>query len=141
MSMNESSNNADRERPVGELLKELSNEATTLVRKEIELAKAEMTEKGRKAGAGAGMLGGAAVLGLLALGALTACFVLALDAAMPAWLAALIVALVYGAIAGVLALTGKRKTEEAGPPVPEEAIESVKEDVEWTKTRARSARR
>jgi uncharacterized membrane protein YqjE len=141
MAMNDSTPNGERERPVGELLKQLSDEATTLVRKEIELAKAEMAEKGRKAGAGAGMFGAAAALGLLALGALTACFVLALDAAMPAWLAALVVALVYGAIAAALALTGKRKTEEAGPPVPEQAIDSVKEDVEWTKTRARSARR
>src|SRR5918997_1407924 len=112
--MNEPTHNGERERPVGELLKELSNEATLLVRKEIELAKAEMTEKGKKAGAGAGMFGAAAALGLLALGALTACFILALDAAMPAWLAALIVALVYGAIAAVLALSGKRRTAEAG---------------------------
>ena len=73
-------------------------------------------------------------------GALTACLVLALDTAMAAWLAALIVAVVYGAIAGVLALMGKNKIQEAGPPVPEQAAESVKEDIEWTKARAKSRR-
>ena len=120
-------------RPVGELLRELSNEATTLVRKEIELAKAEMAEKGRKAGAGAGLFGAAAAIGLAAMGALTAFLVLALDTAMPAWLAALIVALVYGAIAGVLALRGKDKLKEATPPIPQ-TQETVKEDVAWAKT-------
>src|SRR3954453_4197328 len=126
-------NNDGRDLPVGELLRRLSDEATTLVRKEIELAKAELTEKGRKAGAGAGMFGAAAVIGLGAFGALTACLILALDGAMPAWLAALIVAVVYAGIAGVLALRGKRQTEQAVPPTPEQAIESTKEDVEWAK--------
>jgi MFS family permease len=133
--------NTQRDRPVGELFKQLSDEATTLVRKEIELAKAEMAEKGKKAGIGAGMFGGAAMLGLLALGALTACFILALDTAMAGWPAALIVALVYAATAGVLALLGRKKTQEATPPVPEETVESVKEDVQWAKTQARSARK
>jgi MFS family permease len=133
--------NTQRDRPVGELFKQLSDEATTLVRKEIELAKAEMAEKGKKAGIGAGMFGGAAMLGLLALGALTACFILALDTAMAGWPAALIVALVYAATAGVLALIGRKKTQEATPPVPEETVESVKEDVQWAKTQARSARK
>ena len=133
--------NTQRDRPVGELFKHLSDEATTLVRKEIELAKAEMAEKGKKAGIGAGMFGGAAMLGLLALGALTACFILALDTAMAGWPAALIVALVYAATAGVLALIGRKKTQEATPPVPEETVESVKEDVQWAKTQARSARK
>ena len=130
-----------RERPVGELLKELSNQTTTLVRKELELAKAEMADKGKKAGLGAGMFGGAGVFGLLALGALTACLIAALSTGMKVWLAALIVAVVYAAIAGVLALLGKKKTQEATPPAPEQAIESTKEDVQWAKTQARSARR
>jgi hypothetical protein len=129
------------ERPVGELLKELSNQTTTLVRQELELAKAEMAEKGKKAGLGAGMFGGAGLAGLLALGALTACLIAALATAMDLWLAALIVAVVYAAIAGALALAGRRKTQEASPPAPEQAIESTKEDVQWAKTRAKSARK
>jgi uncharacterized membrane protein YqjE len=119
----------------GDLVSRLANEATALVRQEVELAKAELAEKGKQAGKGAGMFGGAGVVGFFAFGALTACLILALDTAMPTWLAALIVAVVYGAIAGVLALTGKRKVQEAGPPVPEQTVESVKEDVQWLKTR------
>ena len=130
-----------RDRPIGELLKELSNQTTTLVRQELELAKAEMTEKGKQAGLGAGMFGGAGLFGLLALGALTTCLIAALATGIDLWLAALIVALVYAAIAGVLALAGKRKTQEATPPAPEQAIESTKEDLQWAKTRAKSARR
>jgi uncharacterized membrane protein YqjE len=133
-------NNDLRERGTGELLKELSDHTTTLVRKEIELAKAELGEKGKKAGQGAGMFGGAGLFGLLAFGALTTCIIVALDSAVELWLAALIVAVVYGAIAGVLALQGRNKVQEAGPPVPEQATESVKEDVQWAKTQARSGR-
>jgi uncharacterized membrane protein YqjE len=130
-----------RERPVGELLKELSNQTTTLVRQELELAKAEMAEKGKQAGLGAGMFGGAGLVGLLALGALTTCVIAALATAMELWLAALIVAVVYAAIAGVLALAGRKKTQQATPPAPEQAIESTKEDIQWAKNHARSARR
>jgi uncharacterized membrane protein YqjE len=130
-----------RDRPMGELLKQLSQETTTLVRQELELAKAEMAQKGKQAGVGAGMFGGAGVSTLLGLGALSATAIAALDAAMPLWLAALIVALVWFAVAGVLALQGKRKVQGATPPVPEQTQESVKEDVEWAKTQARSARR
>lgn len=130
-----------RERPVGELLKELSNQTTTLVRQELELAKAEMAEKGKQAGIGAGMFGGAGLFGLLTLGALTTCVIAALDTSMALWLAALIVTLVYAAIAGVMAVMGKRKTQQATPPAPEQAIESTKEDVEWAKSRAKSGRR
>jgi uncharacterized membrane protein YqjE len=130
-----------RERPVGELLKQLSEETTTLVRKELELAKAEVSEKGKKAGVGAGMFGGAGVAAFLGLGAVTAALIVALDGAMALWLAALIVGLIWLAIAGVLALQGRNKVQEASPPVPEQATESVKEDVQWAKTRAKSARR
>jgi uncharacterized membrane protein YqjE len=128
-----------REQPVGELLKQLSQDTATLVNKELELAKAELAEKGKKAGMGAGMFGGAGLVGVMALGALTACFILALDTAMKSWLAALIVAAVYAAIAGVLALLGKSKVQEATPPVPEQTVETVKEDVQWAKTRRQSA--
>jgi len=130
-----------RDRPIGELLKQLSQETTTLVRQELELAKAEMAEKGKRAGMGAGMFGGAGAAALLGLAALSAAAIAALDAAMPLWLAALIVALIWLAVAGALALTGKTKVQQATPPVPEQTQQSVKEDVEWAKTHARSARR
>ena len=130
----------DSDRPVGELLRELSEQTTTLVRQELELAKLELSEKGKRAGIGAGMFGGAGVVGLYAVGALTACLILALATAMTGWLAALIVAVVYGAVAGLLALSGKAKVQQAVPPVPEQATESVKEDVQWTKTRAKQGR-
>ena len=129
-----------RDRSTADLFKKLSDETTTLVRREIDLAKAELAEKGKKAGLGAGMFGGAGLFGVGAFAALTTCLIAALDSAMPLWLAALIVAVVYAAVAAVLALTGKGKVQEAGPPVPEQAIESTKEDVEWAKTRARSGR-
>jgi uncharacterized membrane protein YqjE len=129
------------ERPIGDLLKQLSEETTTLVRQELELAKAEVSEKGKKAGTGAGMFGGAGVSALLGLGAITAAAIAALDTAMPTWLAALIVGVVWLAVAGVLALQGKNKVQEAAPPVPEQATESVKEDVQWAKTRAQSGRK
>lgn len=129
-----------RDRPVGELIKQLAEETSTLVRQELDLARAEMTTKGKQAGFGLGMFGGAGVVTLLALGALTACLIAALDTGMALWLAALIVAVVYGAIAGVLALVGKERIKHATPPVPEQTQRSVKEDVEWAKTRARSAR-
>jgi len=129
-----------RDRPTGDLLRRLSDETTTLVKQEVELAKAELQEKGKQAGMGAGMFGVAGLFGVAAFAALTACIIAALDLAMPLWLAALIVGVVYAAVAGVLAMSGKRKVKEAAPPVPEQAKESVKEDVEWAKTRARSGR-
>ena len=131
-----------RERAIGELLKQLSAETTTLVRQELELAKAELTEKGKEAGKGAGMFGGAGVVGLLA--ARRADRVLHRAAGhrgWTTWLAALIVAVVYGAIAGVLALQGRDQVQAGDPARPRQTIESVKEDVEWAKTRTRSARR
>ena len=128
------------DRSVADLLRHLSEQTATLVRQEMELAKAELTVKGKRAGVGAGMFGGAGLVGAYALGALTACLILVLATAIDAWLAALIVAAVYGAIAGVLALTGKKKVQQAVPPVPEDTVESVKEDVQWTKARAQQGR-
>jgi MFS family permease len=128
------------EQSTADLLRQLSEQTSTLVRQEIELAKVELTEKGKKAGIGAGMFGGAGALGFYALGAFTACLILVLATAVAGWLAALIVAAVYGAIAGVLALTGKKKVTEATPPVPEQAVDSTKEDVRWVKNRAKAAR-
>jgi uncharacterized membrane protein YqjE len=130
-----------RERPIGELLKQLSQETATLVRQELDLAKAEVSEKGKKAGAGAGMFGGAGMSAFLGLGALTAAAIAALDTGMRTWLAALIVGVVWLAVASVLALMGRNKVQEATPAVPEQTTESVKEDVQWAKTRAQSARK
>ena len=132
--------NSLRDRPTGELLKELSYQTTTLVKQELDLAKAELAEKGKQAGTGAGMFGGAGLFGVGAFAALTACFIAVLATAMDIWLAALIVAVAYAAVAGVMALTGKKKVQEAVPPVPEQTKDSVKEDLEWVKTRARSGR-
>jgi uncharacterized membrane protein YqjE len=125
----------------GELLKRFSEDATTLIRKEVELAKAELAEKGRQAGKGAAMFGGAGLFGVTAFIALTAFLILVLAEAMDAWLAALIVAAVYGAITAVLALRGKQKMEEAAPPQPEQTVETLKEDVEWAKRQPESVRR
>jgi uncharacterized membrane protein YqjE len=130
-----------RSHSTGELVKQLSEQTTTLVRKEIELAKAELTEKGKVAGQGAGMFGGAAVAGLLALGTLTVVIIALLDKAMDLWVAALIVTLVYGAVAAVLAMRGRDRVKEGLPPAPEQTVETVKEDVQWAKSQAKSARR
>lgn len=130
-----------REQPIGELLKQLASETTTLVRQELDLAKAEMREKGKKAGPGVGMIGAAGGVALLALGALTACLILALDGAMPNWLAALIVAVVYGVVAAVLYSRGKEKVDDVGSPAPRQTIETVKEDLEWAKHPTTSAGR
>jgi hypothetical protein len=145
-----------REQSLPELVKQLAEETSTLVRKELELARseasragetvvalarqelqlarAEMTEKGRKAVPGIGMIGAAGAVGLLAAGALTACLVLALDRTMANWLAALLVGAVYAMLAGGLYLAGKARVQEAGPLIPEQTIETIKEDVEWAKT-------
>jgi uncharacterized membrane protein YqjE len=123
-----------REQSIGDLLKQLSQETSNLVRQEMALARAELTEKGKRAGVGAGMLGGAGVAALLTLGALTACIILVLSEWMDAWLAALIATVVWAVVAGVLALQGRTKVQEASPPVPEQTVETLKEDVEWAKT-------
>jgi len=133
------SDNGLREQPMGELFKQLSTDVSTLVRQELQLAQSEMTEKGKRAGIGVGMFGGAGILALLALMTFTACLVAALAAGMDVWLAALIVTVAYGAVAGGLALLAKKKVAEAAPPVPEQTVESVKEDVQWAKTRMPSS--
>lgn len=130
-----------RAQPTGELVKQLSEQTSTLVRQEMELAKAELTERGKAAGVGAGLLGGAGAIALLAAGALTACLILLLSKAMDAWVAALIVTVIYGAAAGLLALNGRDRIKEGMPPAPEQTVESMKEDVRWAKRRATSARR
>ena len=128
------------EASVAELVKQLSEQTSRLARQEVELAKAELALKGKRAGLGIGMFGGAGAFGFYGLGALVAAGILGLATAVDAWLAALIVAVVLGALAALLALQGKTKVSEATPPVPEEATESVKEDVQWAKTRAQAGR-
>jgi uncharacterized membrane protein YqjE len=130
-----------RDQGIGDLVKELSAQVSTLVRQEVALAKAEVSEKGKQAGVGAGMFGGAGIAGLLMLGSLTAFLILVLHLAMPAWAAALIVTALWGAVAGVLALQGRTKLQAMGTPVPEQTIETVKEDIQWAKHPTKSAAR
>jgi len=130
-----------REESVGDLVKRLSEQTAQLVRHEIALARAEMTQKGKQFGRGAGLFSGAGVAVLLALGALTACLITALAEAIPAWAAALIVTALWLVVAAVLALRGRDEVKRAAPPVPEQTVETVKEDVEWAKTQIRSAGR
>jgi hypothetical protein len=128
------------ERSLSELVQQLSDQTTTLARREVELAKAEMAIKAKRLGVGAGAFGAAGIVALFAVGALTATLILALATAMSAWLAALIVTAVYGAVAGVLALVGRQRVEAGTPPVPERAIESSKQDVETAKERVKEGR-
>jgi uncharacterized membrane protein YqjE len=132
---------SERERSTAELLKQLSDQTATLVRQELELAKVELTEKGKQAGIGAGMFGAAGMVGLYALGALTAAIILALSLAVSGWVAALIVAAGYGAVAGGLALNGKTRVQRGVPPAPEQTVETVKDDLEYTRERAKEGRR
>jgi uncharacterized membrane protein YqjE len=129
-----------RDRPTGELVKDLSTQVSTLVRQELELAKVELTAKGKQAGIGAGMFGGAGLFALYGVGALVATAILALATAVAAWLAALIVAVVLLAVADVLALMGKSRAQRAAPAVPEQTVATIKEDVRYTKEHVAEAR-
>lgn len=124
------------ERPLGQLVQDLSQQTATLVRQELHLAQLEMQQKGRRAGIGVGMFGGAGLVAVLGLGALVAAAILALATAVDPWLSALIVAVVLFVVAGVVALVGKREVTDAVPPVPERTIESVQQDVHEIKERA-----
>jgi hypothetical protein len=141
MATRNETDNQLRERPIGEVAKDLTSDLSLLVRQEIELAKAEMAVKGRTAAPGLGMFGGAGIVALCAAGAITAFLVLVLSLFLPEWAAALIVGGVLAAVAYVLVRQGKERVADAGKPVPEQTIETVKEDVEWAKTRASSARK
>jgi uncharacterized membrane protein YqjE len=129
-----------QEASTAELMRRLSDQMSTLVRQEIELAKTEVSEKGKRAGIGAGMFGGAGVAGLYMVGTLLATIIAALSLAMDTWIAALIVTVVLGAIAAVLALQGKNKVQEASPPAPERTIASVKRDADTIKASAKAGR-
>jgi MFS family permease len=131
---------SSQDRSLADLAQQVSNQTTDLVRHEVELAKAELRVKGKRAGVGAGMFGGAGAFGFYALGALTAAAIAGIAEALPVWAAALIVAALYGAVAGILALRGKKKVQQATPPLPEQTVESVKEDVRYTKQRAQEVR-
>ena len=132
--------NAHGGESIAELTRKLSEQSTLLARQEVALAKAEMTEKGKRLGVGAGAFGAAGVVGLYAVGALVATLILALATFLDAWLAALIVTVLLGVIAGVLALSGKKQIDEGSPPVPERAIDSTKLDVEEIKSSAKEGR-
>jgi hypothetical protein len=133
-----------RERSTVQLVKDLTHQASTLVKQEaelvkvelsenVELAKAEMAEKGKKAGVGVGAAAAAGIAGLLALGAFTAFLIIVLDEVMPTWVAALCVTALWVLVAVPLALYARTKIQEVGTPVPEKTLESVKEDVAWLK--------
>jgi hypothetical protein len=129
----------DDERSVSELVQQLSNQTTTLVRQELRLAQTELQEKGKRVGIGAGMFGGAGLVALYGVGALIAAAIVGLGTLLEPWIAALIVGVVLLAVAGVLALTGRKQVERGTPPLPEQAIESTKRDVDEVKAaRARS---
>jgi uncharacterized membrane protein YqjE len=127
----------EENRPTGELVKQLSEQATTLIRDELKLAQVEMTRKGKQAGVGAGLLGGSGLVALYGVGCLIACAIIAISGAVAAWLAALIVGAVLLAVAGLAALIAKGRLQKATPPVPEQTVGSVKTDVEEIKERAR----
>lgn len=130
-----------RDRSVPELMRQLSEETSTLIRQEIALAKAEFTGKAKRVGVGAGALGAAAIVALYAVAAASVAAIAALALVMPVWGAALIVAGFDMIVAGVLALTGRRGITTAMPPTPEATVDTVKEDVQWAKTRWRFGRR
>ncbi len=119
-----------RDRPVGELLGQFASETATLIGYEMELTRAEIGEQTQKAKAGLGMFAAAAMLGLAGLGALTAFAVAALDEAMATWLAALIVGAVLLAIAGILAMVGRNRVRAISSPVPDRALQSIRNDLD-----------
>jgi uncharacterized membrane protein YqjE len=126
-----------QDRSTGELVKQLSEQVSLLVHDELKLAQLEMTRKGKQAGLGAGLLGGSGLVALYGVGCLIACVIIAISGVVAAWLAALIVGAALLAIAGVAALLGKGRLQKATPPVPEQAVGSVKTDVEEIRERVR----
>jgi len=126
-----------RDDSIGDLVKQLSEQTSTLVRQEMRLAQAELQEKGKKAGIGAGMFGAGGLVAFFGAATLIAAAVLALSTGLEPWLSALIVGVVLLIAAGVAALMGKKQIEQATPPAPEQAIESVKRDVDTVKAGAR----
>lgn len=129
-----------RELSLSQLFKRFSDEASSLIRMEVELAKVELAEKGKVAGAGAGMFGAAAAAALCLLGALTACLILALDEVMHPAVAALIVTLLWALVAGALAYLGRERVRAATPIAPRRAQEGIREDLQAAKEGLRAGR-
>lgn len=121
-------------------MRDLSTQVSTLVRQELELARVELAAKGKQAAIGAELFGGAGLFALYGVGALVAAAILALSTAVDGWLAAVIVAVVLVVVAGVLALMGKARAKRAVPPVPEQTVATIKEDVRFTKEHVAEAR-
>jgi hypothetical protein len=128
----------DDDRSVGELVQSLSQHTATLVRQEMRLAQSELQQKGKRVGKGAGMFGGAGLVALYGVGALVAAAILGIGTLLEPWIAAVIVGAVLLAVAGILTLTGKKQIDRGTPPLPEQAIESTKRDIDVVKARARS---
>ena len=131
-----STQRTDTDKPIGELVRQMSEQSSTLIRQELRLATAELQEKGKHAGIGVGMFGGAGVVGLYGVGALIAAAIIGLGTLLEPWIAALIVGVVLLAIAGIVALLGKKQVEQATPAKPEQAMDSVQEDIQTVKERA-----
>jgi membrane protein len=127
-----------RETSTRDLVQDLSRQTSTLIRQEMRLAQVELAEKGRHAGKGAGMFGGAGLVALYGVGALIAAAVLGLATVIEPWIAAAAIGAALLLIAGILALTGKKELDEMGPPKPEQTIDSVQRDVQTVKERAKS---
>jgi uncharacterized membrane protein YqjE len=125
------------DRSVGDLVQRLSEQTATLVREELRLGQVELQEKGKRAGVGAGMFGGAGLVALYGAGALVAAAILLIATAVDPWIAAVIVGLALLAVGGLLALMGKKQVDRATPPKPERAIESIQKDVKQVKESAR----
>ncbi|HEY5985300.1 MAG TPA: phage holin family protein [Streptosporangiaceae bacterium] len=125
-----------KDRPTGELVRQLSEDVSRLIRDEMKLAQLEMARKGKQAGLGIGMFGGSGLLALYGFGCLLASAIIAISGAVTAWLAALVVGAALLAVAALAALLGKGRLNKSTPPVPAEAIDSVKADVEEIRERA-----
>ena len=128
---------SSQEPSTGQLISDLTTQISRLVKDEARLAQAEVTQKAKRLGIGAGLFGGAGLFAFFGLAALITAAILALALVLPAWLSALIVAVVLFAIAGVLALVGKKDVQKGSPPVPTEAIASTKADIQTVKVCAR----
>jgi uncharacterized membrane protein YqjE len=131
-----STQRTDADKPIGELVRQMSEQSSTLIRQELRLATAELQEKGKHAGVGVGMFGGAGVVALYGVGALIAAAIIGLGTLLEPWIAALIVGVGLLAIAGIVALLGKKQVEQATPAKPEQAMDSVQEDIQTVKERA-----
>ena len=129
---------AGDDRPIGELVQDLSRQTSTLIRQEMRLAQAELTEKSRHAGKGAGMFGGAGLVALYGVGALVAAAILGLATVLEPWIAAAAIGVGLLLVAGIVALAGTKELDEAGPPKPEQTLDSVNRDVNTVKASAKS---